>query len=148
MTNEEITIRQAREPDLERMTQIFIENNKRSLHREDWTQERASKKIRDYYEYTLSHIVEIKESVEGFISFEAFSDFDGDAGYILQLMVASDFQRKGIGQRLILSAEDYFRKMGIRRVYLDVDKYSQALNFYRRQGYGEAVLISMTKSLE
>jgi ribosomal protein S18 acetylase RimI-like enzyme len=147
MTNKEISIRQAKESDLEKMAQIFIEDCKQPPHSEEWTPKLAYEEVKAYYDGTANHVAEVDNQIVGFISFETYEDFDGYSGYIVQFMVAPDFQRKGIGKRLIQSVEDYFIKKGIKRVYLEVDKDAKALDFYRNQGYKEAELISMKKEL-
>lgn len=145
---ENIFIRPARESDLERMTKIFIENNLRSSHKENWNFERASARVKGYYDIAANQVVGINNSVEGFVSLEIFEDVESPAGYILQFMISPDFQSKGIGKRLMQSAEDYFKKKGVKDIYLEVYRDSKAVKLYQNIGYHETEMICMEKTLD
>lgn len=52
--------------------------------------------------------------------------------YIYDLAVLSEYQRKGVGKRLIEFTNDYCRKMGFEEVFVQADKVDDyAIEFYR-----------------
>lgn len=57
-----------------------------------------------------------------------------DVFYVLELAVAGDLQRHGIGTKLMQDAFDRARGEGYQSLMLDVNATSSALDFYRRLG--------------
>ena len=58
--------------------------------------------------------------------------------YIYDIAVAPQFQRKGIGKRLLAAIKEYSRQNGIRGVFVQADEADEhALDFYRAAGGSE-----------
>ena len=62
---------------------------------------------------------------------------DGDTGELWVIAVLPDFERKGIGKRLMALAEDWLWEIGCTRAWLttDVDTTLRAYSFYRNRGW-------------
>lgn len=59
-----------------------------------------------------------------------------DCGHLSYFSVAPDFRGKGIGSHIIDFAEKYFKKIGIGKMSLHVDKdNSDAIRLYERKGF-------------
>ena len=57
-------------------------------------------------------------------------------GIITELIVTSNTRSKGIGNKLIKTMEDYFKKEGCEYVMVDVFAYNEiGINFYNKEGY-------------
>ncbi|GEO05212.1 hypothetical protein AAE02nite_28760 [Adhaeribacter aerolatus] len=55
--------------------------------------------------------------------------------YIFDLAVKTEFQRKGIGSRLIAEINDYCKQIGVEEVFVQADEVDDyALEFYRSTG--------------
>ncbi|WP_018476242.1 GNAT family N-acetyltransferase [Pontibacter roseus] len=62
--------------------------------------------------------------------------------YIYDLAVKRDFQRQGIGSRLIQSVTDYCQQRGFEEVFVQADKVDDyALDFYRSTGATEEQVV-------
>jgi GNAT superfamily N-acetyltransferase len=63
----------------------------------------------------------------------------GTRGYFGPVAVDPDHQRRGLGRRLVLAAEDYCRVRGCDRMDMDiVDVRAELTGFYQQLGYREA----------
>ena len=75
--------------------------------------------------------------------------YDGHRGWMNYLGVLPNFQRQGIGKKLVEVAENGLQKLGCPKVNLQL-RYSNfvAQHFYRKIGYGEDAALSFGKRLE
>lgn len=75
--------------------------------------------------------------------------YDGHRGWINYLAVATDYQKKGFGRRMMEEAEALLRKIGCPKVNLQV-RHSNAdvIEFYKAIGYSVDDVVSMGKRLE
>ena len=74
--------------------------------------------------------------------------YDGHRGWMNYLGVLPNFQRQGIGKKLVEAAENGLQKLGCPKVNLQL-RYSNfiAQHFYRKIGYGEDAALSFGKRL-
>ena len=74
--------------------------------------------------------------------------YDGHRGWMNYLGVLPNFQRQGIGKKLVEAAENGLQKLGCPKVNLQL-RYSNfvAQHFYRKIGYGEDAALSLGKRL-
>jgi GNAT superfamily N-acetyltransferase len=64
---------------------------------------------------------------------------DGHRGNLYYLAVEPELRLRGVGRRLILAAEDWLRRFGIRKVHLLVLSDNTSVScFYHTMGYFEA----------
>jgi ribosomal protein S18 acetylase RimI-like enzyme len=62
--------------------------------------------------------------------------FDGRRGYVHHLAVDSDYQKKGYGKMIMDELIARFRKMGVHKVHLFIEKYNkEVVNFYLNLGW-------------
>jgi len=61
--------------------------------------------------------------------------------YISYLIVAHDKKNKGIGKLLTLKAEDFGKKLGAHKVYLQTGKGWKAEKFYQKLGYKKTTIL-------
>ena len=65
--------------------------------------------------------------------------FNGRRGWVYHLAVQPQFQKQGLGSKLLKKAEDALKKIGAERVLLGVTKSNlKVLPFYEKFGYQEA----------
>jgi len=75
--------------------------------------------------------------------------YEGHRGWLNYLAVDPDHRRKGLGRTIVEEAERRLRGAGCPKVNLQVrTTNSDAIEFYRRIGYGVDEAISMGKRLE
>lgn len=83
-------------------------------------------------------VAEVKGSVVGFIHVEKYELLYFEAmANILGLAVRSEYRHNGIGKKLLIAAEDWALKMGIKGMRLNSGiTRTGAHEFYRHLGYG------------
>ncbi|MGQ9473130.1 MAG: GNAT family N-acetyltransferase [Candidatus Caldatribacteriaceae bacterium] len=63
-------------------------------------------------------------------------NFHFQGGYLSNLAVYPDYQRRGIGKKLLLAVEEEARKRGLSYIELDVERENwEAITFYQKAGY-------------
>jgi ribosomal protein S18 acetylase RimI-like enzyme len=62
-------------------------------------------------------------------------NIENKKGIIEFILVLPEFQGRGIGSKLMVFTEDYFKKENINKIQLHVLKRNPALNLYKRLGY-------------
>ncbi len=67
-------------------------------------------------------------------------------GYICDLFVKEEYRKKGIGKALLKEAEEWFKKRGISKIFLEVYFDNPAREYYMRQGYSP-IDIKMIKNI-
>lgn len=62
--------------------------------------------------------------------------FDGRRGYIHHLAVDPDYQKRGYGKTMIDELMIKFRKMGVHKVHLFIEKYNKGVvRFFQKMGW-------------
>ena len=101
-----------------------------------WTRARVARNIAD--SDTLSIVACQGVTLTGF----AIMYFGQEHAHLNLLAVRPEFQRRGIGTRMIQWLEESARVAGIRGVHLEVRaRNQQARRFYRRSGFLEMALL-------
>ncbi len=86
--------------------------------------------------------------LDGRLAGTIMGSWDGWRGWINRLAVHPDYQRRGIGTRLLGIVEDRLRAKGCRRAILHITRDNAAVqSFYGQLGYGVNDLITMGKRL-
>ncbi|HEY8456284.1 MAG TPA: GNAT family N-acetyltransferase [Actinopolymorphaceae bacterium] len=85
------------------------------------------------------YVAEAADRIVGFVGVSQRRHFTGERdGYIGELVVASDMERRGIGRRLVRTAEGWARGRGLSRIALDTGAANlTARRFYAALGYQE-----------
>jgi ribosomal protein S18 acetylase RimI-like enzyme len=74
--------------------------------------------------------------------------YDGHRGWINYLAVAPTLRRQGLGRKLMAEAERLLKAEGCPKINLQVrSTNTEALEFYRRIGYGVDEVVSLGKRL-
>jgi len=74
--------------------------------------------------------------------------YEGHRGWINYLAVSPDFQRKGIGTRMMNEAEHMLKAIGCPKINLQIRTHNTAvISFYRSLGYSPDDVVSMGKRL-
>jgi ribosomal protein S18 acetylase RimI-like enzyme len=92
-------------------------------------------------------IAEENGRVVGYIWFKTIESAVGVFGRVEHIFVDEAYRGKGLGRKLMESAEDYFRKHGLGKMKLTVSKDNEtAVALYRDMGY-ETKRFKMEKDL-
>ncbi len=71
----------------------------------------------------------------------------GRDGYIDELFLVAEVRGRGLGSRVLALAELEARRLGLLRLYLEVEHGNRALNLYRRAGFVDHRRHLMSKRL-
>lgn len=83
----------------------------------------------------------------GYIWFKMIESTVGVFGRMEHLFVDETYRSRGVGRMLMESAEEYFRRQGVKKVKLTVTKSNEsAISLYRNMGY-EVERFKMEKDL-
>ena len=76
------------------------------------------------------------------------SGYDGHRGWIYYLAVDPDFQKRGIGRRMVEKAEMKLRKLGCQKINLQIRNSNKSvIAFYKHIGFLDDDVIGMGKRL-
>jgi ribosomal protein S18 acetylase RimI-like enzyme len=98
----------------------------------------------------LARVAEVRGRVVGFIIGEIRSwEFrQPPTGWITTMAVDPDYQRQGIGRRLVAEVLDYFREKGIENVHTIVTwSDGEMLSFFTAMGFDRGPFIELEKKL-
>jgi ribosomal protein S18 acetylase RimI-like enzyme len=87
--------------------------------------------------------------LDGTIVGALMAGFDGVRGWLYHLAVAPEFRRRGFATGLVRAAEDRLRRLGCRKLNLQVRPMNhEVVAFYRSLGYEVEERVSMGHRLE
>ena len=140
-------IRKTREKDFKGMIKLFIEEYAKPPYKDKWTKKEAIKSIKSEVKKGISYIAKDDKKIVVFIT--VTKETPGKIYlFIENLVVDSNYQRKGIGKRLVEQIEKKYKKKNT-IISLSVNKNSPAYKFYKRLGYREnKVNVNMGKKLK
>jgi ribosomal protein S18 acetylase RimI-like enzyme len=74
--------------------------------------------------------------------------YDGHRGWVHYLGVDPEYQKHGLGRRIMETAAEKLKEKGCPKINLNVRKTnSEVIQFYNKIGYGEDEVITMSKRL-
>ncbi|MEQ5777701.1 GNAT family acetyltransferase [Thalassospira sp. NFXS8] len=89
------------------------------------------------------------ENVNGVIIGTVMMGHDGHRGWIYYLSVAPDYQKTGLGRRLMRQGENWLREHGVWRMQLMVrSENGKVQDFYRHLGYRALDVTVMQKDID
>jgi Predicted acetyltransferase len=95
-----------------------------------------------------SELVLVAE-VDGQVVGVIVGTIDGNRAYFYRLAVHPDYQRRGIGRRLVQALEERFREKGVTQIVIMVKQDNeQAIPFYESLGYEVQQLVTLSKRIE
>jgi len=95
-----------------------------------------------------SELVLVAE-VDGQVVGVIVGTISGSRAYFYRLAVHPDYQRRGIGRRLVQALEERFREKGVTQIVIMVKQDNeQAIPFYESLGYEVQQLVTLSKRIE
>ena len=144
-------LRKAETDDTIRIEELFIEMLQAIYHTDDvegYETGYLDKFFSDKEDWIC--VAEYENDVVAFLSIEVYKD--EDYIYLDDLSVAEGYRNKGIGTKLIQTAEKYAEKIGVTKIVFHVEKTNrEAYRLYSRLGYSvdadEGSRIRMNKAI-
>ncbi len=144
-----VKIRKAKKEDIKKIAEIFRLGYNAPPHNKKWTSKAALNTIRFYFKGNVIYVAEINKKIVGFIIFCTHVQDDGLRGHIEEIVVLKKHQGRGVGQELLIKAEEYFKKIKAKKISLMSVKTSKAFQIYKKKGYEvQKDFVSMIKKLK
>jgi len=138
-----ITYRQMQKEDIAKVTPLFIEYWNGTG--DEWTPELVYSRVWQVLGSPDSYcmIAEDGENVIGFAMgrFETF--YDLTAYNLVEIIVASEYQKSGIGTKMMAELEERVKEMGAAMVQLVSVNDEMHEHFYGKLGYGDAANLKL-----
>ena len=140
-------IRKTREKDFKGMAKLFVEEYAKPPYNDKWTKKEAISSIKSEAMKGESYVVGEGSKIIGFIT--VTKETPGKIYlFIENLVVDSNYQRAGIGKKLVDQIEKEYKKKKNVIISVSVNKDSSAYEFYKKLGYKEnKVNVNMGKRL-
>ncbi|MBO8173383.1 MAG: GNAT family N-acetyltransferase [Bacillaceae bacterium] len=92
----------------------------------------------------LVMVAEQDEQVIGVI----VGTIDGDRAYFYRLAVHPDYQKQGVGKKLVDALEERFRQKGVKNVFIMINQDNRkVIPFYSSLGYHVQKYITLSKKI-
>lgn len=138
-----ITLRQMQKEDIAKVTPLFIEYWNGTG--DEWTPELVYRRIWQVLGSPDSYcmIAEDGDIAVGFAMgrFETF--YDLTAYNLVEIIVASEYQRTGVGTKMMTELERRVKEMGAAMVQLEAVNDEMHENFYGKLGYTDATNLKL-----
>jgi ribosomal protein S18 acetylase RimI-like enzyme len=87
--------------------------------------------------------------IEGELADSVLTGFDGHRGWVYYLAVTPDFQKQGLGRRMMVAAELWLRERNAPKIQLMVrDDNEAAIGFYKALGYDVQPVVTIGRRLD
>jgi ribosomal protein S18 acetylase RimI-like enzyme len=151
---EKVSIREYTPADREIVEKCIFELQEEEVIRQPEYWQTPEKALEDkYLDYLLKLVsssngkllvAEIDSTVVGYVAVAIEDGKDSSPcikikriGYIPDFVVLREYQKQGIGKKLLDAAEQYIKSQGCEYVSLDVTTGNSAIDFYKKLGYKE-----------
>ena len=130
-------IRKAKKSDLGNCIKIAIKEWSKKPYFEKWTQKTYYLRLKEILDASPKSCLCIidKNKIIGFVFCRMVTWYNGKHANIEEMVVNSKYQRKGIGERLLLELEKILKKHRTVQIDLISNKKSKAYKFFHKRGY-------------
>lgn len=141
-------IRKAKKEDLKKVAEIFKAEYSKPPYNGKWNKKNSLKAINEHFKKYKIYVIELSEKIIAFTVIEIITSFGEKTCFINEIVVSSEFQRKGLGKKIMIFIESYCKKNNIKKVKLSTNRKAHAFDFYKKLGYKETASVSMVKKLK
>jgi len=139
-------IRKATKKDWNEIAEILMEESSKKPYNEKFTHRSAKKDVLEFFKDSL-YVATYGRKIIGFIASHIVNS-DKTKGYIDELWIRENHQKKGTGKMLVKFVEEMYKKKGLSRIRLTTNKNAKAYGFYTKLKYKNADLVYMEKKLK
>ena len=104
-------------------------------YNEKWTWKNGLKTLNYYFKIGEGYVALIDDKIVGFII--AIKEYYNEgAGFVIEeLAIDSNYQKQGIGKKLMEKMESKAKNAKAKYIYLTTSKNAPAFKFYKKMGY-------------
>lgn len=135
----ELKLRELFMNDVPIVANVYVKAYAEEDWNEKWDCEDAAQRINEIVSSPQCKgvVCELEGKIVGCILFEILTWHTGKQLEIKEIFVAPDFQRRGIGKKLLEYAETWGKKVGTSELFLWTNKSKKLIDFYSKVGYCE-----------
>ena len=137
-------IRKFEESDLEPCARILMSVYNNETWQCFWSFEKAKEYLKEIIDFKnfIGFTLLVDNEVKGAILCRERTWWDNNEIFVEEMFVSPELQRQGYGTALLKTIESYIKDKGLAGLTLLTNRYTQAPNFYRKNGFcdGEHVL--------
>jgi len=128
-------ILKATKKDLKELSKVYSEVYSEKPYNEKWSEKNAYLKIKEYFENGIIFIAKEENKIVGgiighLVIWDKYQNAFGDEFFVLK-----EFRGKGIGKKLAVTLENYFRKKKAKYFSMNANPKSLAYKMYLKSGF-------------
>jgi len=127
-------IRKAKKTDLKKVVELFLEESSKKPYSQKYSFKSAKKRVEDMFNFGSIYLVLIDAKIVGFISIAG--EEKGEI-YIDEFWLRAEYQRKGIGSKLLVFIQKEYKKAGAKTISVMTSKKAGAFKFYKKFKFKE-----------
>lgn len=124
-------IRKAKKIDLKQISEILRIESAKKPYVQKWTKKTALERVSELSKKQIIHVALVDDKIIGFIT----SLIKDKGVYVDEFWITKKFQRKGIGNKLINTVEEFYKDKGAKTIGLMANQKAGAVKFYKKMGY-------------
>jgi putative acetyltransferase len=125
-------IRKATKKDTENISKLFLEESSKKPYNQGYSLKTSKSRVKDMFNFGSIYLMIENKDIAGFISVAGEGKKDI---YIDEFWIKEEYQRKGIGTKLLEFIESRYLKKGIKSISVMTSKKANALKFYKKYGF-------------
>jgi ribosomal protein S18 acetylase RimI-like enzyme len=125
------------EDDLVECSQLYINTFNNEPWNENWNMEDAFNRLSNFLSptYSIGFKAVKKNLIQGFLVGEIEQWRGSQNFYLKEMCVSKEFQRSGLGRKLMLALQNKLYRLGISRIYLITQRETVPEIFYKSEGF-------------
>lgn len=120
--------------EIKEIAPFYAEEYRKPPYNENWTIKKARNRLEFFRKFYDLYTIRIGKQIVGFIAINPNFMCPGEIAYGEELVIKSEFQRKGIGTEVIKKIIKIYKKRGFKRLLAISDVNSKAYNLYQKLG--------------
>jgi|APSaa5957512622_1039677.scaffolds.fasta_scaffold00425_21 ribosomal protein S18 acetylase RimI-like enzyme len=127
-------IRKAKKTDLKKVVELFLEESSKKPYSQNYSLKDAKKRVGDMFNFGTIYLAFVDKKIVGFISMAGEGKEDI---YIDEFWLKTEYQRKGIGSKLLVFIQKEYKKVGAKTISVMTSKKAGAFKFYKKFKFKE-----------
>lgn len=128
-------IRKAKKDDLKEIGKLMLKEFSKAPFNEDNSLSSVLKSLNFYFRIGKIYITLEDKKIIGVIVFKEEQYWEGLVIIIEDLAIDENFQKQGIGKKLLNHLDKYSKKRKVSSINFITNKKSRLINFYKKLGY-------------
>ncbi len=130
----EIELIKSVDSDLPEIARIYTDEFSKPPYNENWTDAKAISKIELFQKFYDLYTIKVNNPIAGFVVINPNFMCPGEVAFFEEIAIKNNFQRKGIGTRVIGEIFDIYKNKGFKRCLAIANIEPTAYQLYKKLG--------------